>query len=138
MRIRCIRDDLTARSTLSRVDVPGLARTFFILERPKFFDGKENVAEKTCVLPGIYPIRLMYSEHNKLWVPLLAGTPGRDLVEIHPANWPHQLRGCLAPGLERAKDSVGRSREAFFAIRACIVDALMREELVDIEITEDN
>lgn len=57
-------------------------------------------------------------------VPLLVDVPGRSFIEIHPANWAWQLRGCIAPGVEREVDAVWDSRAAFDRLMAKIVEDL--------------
>jgi len=35
-----------------------------------------------------------------------------DRIYIHPANWPKQLLGCIAPGTEKLETGVAHSRDA--------------------------
>ena len=35
-----------------------------------------------------------------------------DRVYLHPANWPWQLEGCIAPGTSATKTGVANSRDA--------------------------
>jgi hypothetical protein len=49
----------------------------------------------------------------------------RATILIHPANWAAELRGCIAPGLHRAKQQngrwfVSRSRDAINEMRTLI------------------
>ena len=39
--------------------------------------------------------------------------PNRTDIEIHPANWPHQLDGCIAVGESIGNDALDNSRSAF-------------------------
>ncbi len=39
--------------------------------------------------------------------------PGRTYIEIHPANYPAQLEGCLAVGSSIDNDTLDNSRAAF-------------------------
>jgi hypothetical protein len=55
-------------------------------------------------------------------VPASKKGTARTVCLIHPANWAHELRGCIAPGKERVKESTGywkvaRSRDAVNEIR---------------------
>jgi len=45
----------------------------------------------------------------------LRDVPGRTEIKIHKANYPHQLLGCIAPGMARdeAKPAVWSSGTAF-------------------------
>jgi hypothetical protein len=61
---------------------------------------------------GTYPISFYFSPHNNLLVPLLT-VPNRTFVEIHPANTPDQLEGCIAVGTVHNQDSIANSRYAF-------------------------
>lgn len=51
----------------------------------------------------------------------------RTLCLIHPANWSHELRGCVAPGKDRKYDQstgmwqVTRSRDAMNEIRSLLM-----------------
>lgn len=49
---------------------------------------------------GVYPLVLEYSPAFKrdLWE--IKEIPGRSECKIHVANYWHQLKGCIAPGLE--------------------------------------
>lgn len=37
-------------------------------------------------------------------VPHIGGVEGRSGLEIHPANWATELKGCLAPGTDHYED----------------------------------
>jgi hypothetical protein len=62
-------------------------------------------------------------------VPLLQGVPNRTSIEIHPANVPEQLHGCIAPGETHAADFVGASGIAFMALWRQIRAVLPTEEV---------
>lgn len=47
---------------------------------------------------------------------LLKNVPDRSYIEMHPANWPHQLEGCIAPGKLKDVASVHQSKWAFDSI----------------------
>jgi len=105
------------------------------------FDGKflahtlEN--SKTLVRPGRYELRL---SHSPTWSPRLGTSilevvePGtdrlgeRDQILIHPANYYHQLRGCIAPGIissfEHDEAMVGHSQRAYDITYAIITEAM--------------
>ena len=61
---------------------------------------------------GTFPVSFYLSPHNHLLVPLLT-VPGRCWIEIHPANYPAQLEGCIAVGSGSNQDSISNSRYAF-------------------------
>src|SRR6476660_4878109 len=62
---------------------------------------------------GTYGITLYDSPHNKRVVPLLLDVPGRSEIEIHIANYPHELEGCIAVGQSFGLDVLHQSRLAF-------------------------
>lgn len=45
---------------------------------------------------GLYPAKYYFSPHFKCLVILLM-VPGHSFIEIHPANFYTQLKGCIAP-----------------------------------------
>lgn len=98
----------------------------------------------SCVPPGRYRLEPHDSEaHPKCYalvcreldvfhwpweVPSTRRTFARTAVLIHPANWPYELRGCVAPGLRRELDGsdwcVRESRDAMNQIRSVIGSAV--------------
>lgn len=95
----------------------------------------ENLA--LAIPVGTYRITLYDSPKHGPNTPLLNGVPGRTLIEIHPANWAHELLGCLAPGKEMGDDCVNDSVAAYEPIRKQIVDAIGRGEMVLIDVRQD-
>lgn len=66
-----------------------------------------NAVGESCIPAGGYILRRRESpivaqstggEFNDGWE--ICDVPGRSLIMIHPANWPHELRGCVAPGVD--------------------------------------
>jgi hypothetical protein len=58
---------------------------------------KNNQHKVSCIPPGTYRCTRFKSPRNgDCW--LLHGVPDRDMIELHAANRPSQLSGCLAPG----------------------------------------
>jgi hypothetical protein len=55
-------------------------------------------------------------------------------VRIHPGNTAADTEGCILVGVDRASDSIGRSRVAFDALFPKIQQALARGDLVSIEV----
>ena len=52
----------------------------------------------SCVPEGRYKVEYEYSGKYKKKLPTLQNVPDRTLIRIHPANWGHQLKGCIALG----------------------------------------
>uniref|UniRef100_UPI004048835D DUF5675 family protein n=1 Tax=Polynucleobacter sp. TaxID=2029855 RepID=UPI004048835D len=90
---------------------------------------KDNEPNVSCIPDGLYDLALRkspkvfqssggkYSHGYEI-----LGVPGRQFCMIHPANWPHELDGCIAPGLDyriiqtkegEFKQAVTSSRAAF-------------------------
>lgn len=90
---------------------------------------RENLADKSCVPPGIYLCTLRMSFKHGLCYHL-EGVPGRTEVEIHAANYMGdkskgflcQLEGCIAPGMSvgeiNGQMGVISSRRAIRALEA--------------------
>ena len=76
-----------------------------------------------CIPAGRYQIRLTNSPHLGYLCPELQNVPGRSEIRIHVANWPQQIKGCTAVGLERATDQVLYSQKAFNLLMRALVDA---------------
>ena len=99
-------------------------------------------AEK--VIPAaVYGLKWYDSPHFKKEVPILfndaqkivlgkAGIGERDYVEIHPANHPKELEGCLSGGLGKTGNGVYPSGQLISRIYKIIRD----NNLVNIEIVE--
>lgn len=143
--IRLIRDIRTSKFTLGRFDGPPLERSppIYTLERPWVPAGWSEAAGNpheripcgvkgvSCVPPGIYQLEPHNTEAHPLslalinpdlWVyhypydvPASRAKYARTAVLIHPANFPEELRGCIAPGFERdtGRGSVFKSRLAY-------------------------
>lgn len=60
---------------------------------------KKNEARVSCVPAGIYPMTWTNSPRLKKKTWRLQQVKDRDGILIHPANYVHDLLGCLAPGL---------------------------------------
>jgi len=98
----------------------------FTCERPWI----GNQPFKSCIPPGVYKLRKRRSgvvertsggEFTQGWE--VTDVPGgRTFIMIHPANWPHELAGCIAPGLDfglvRDSLAVQSSRDAFILLMA--------------------
>jgi len=80
----------------------------FILERPWL----NNEPFISCIPAGQYTVHPDSKGQFKYYE--LASVPQRSFIEIHPANWVHQLEGCLAPCMDFNNNKIMglRSREA--------------------------
>lgn len=66
---------------------------------------------------GLYNAAMELSPHFGFATPHL-NVPGRSYIEIHPANYPLQLEGCIAVGTQLDNDSLDNSRAAFDSLVA--------------------
>lgn len=61
---------------------------------------------------GSYEAHLEYSPHFQTLTPHIA-VPSRTYIELHPANYPAQLEGCVAIGTTIENGALNSSRAAF-------------------------
>lgn len=110
---------------------------FYTCECP-WEDNKPNVS---CVPEGQYELvyddsplikRLTNGRYTGGWE--LVGVNGRTECKFHPANWPHQLQGCIGVGssygLIRSQLAVGNSQSSFDVLMEMLgTDKTDRHEL---------
>jgi hypothetical protein len=109
---------------------------YFSLELPELFDGLPNIPDKTCILPGTYPVERLMSVHWNMMMPHVTHVPGRTEIEIHIANFPKDILGCMGIGMTRLSDTeIGESRVAFNDFNLDFENALRYGEEVTITIS---
>jgi hypothetical protein len=109
---------------------------YFSLELPELFEGQPNVTNKTCVPVGTYDVERLWSGHWNQLMPHIVGVPGRTEVEIHIANFPHDILGCMGIGNKRLSDAeIGESKDAFEEFNQDFENAIAAGERVTITIT---
>ena len=88
-----------------------LGKEWQTLERPPL-DNQNGIS---CIPVGTYQAEI-YQSPTKGSVYLLQNVPGRTMIEIHAANWVHELLGCIALGMSRGTYNgelgIGSSRAA--------------------------
>ncbi len=106
--------------TMARDDGSAECQT---IERP----WAENAHGISCIPAGTYPVKLSFSPHHGFAVFGVEDVPNRSDIEIHAANLPTQLLGCVALGESRGtlngQDAVMASQSAvdtFMAARGCV------------------
>lgn len=108
---------------------------YFTLELPESFEGHPNVTNKTCIPAGTYPVQRLWSGHFGAMMPHITDVPGRNEIEIHVANFPHDILGCMGIGMLRTSDaSIGESREAFEEFNEDFENALAAGEAVTLTV----
>ncbi len=71
------------------------------LERPWL----NNQNDVSCIPEGTYHV-VSFNSPTKGNVWLFKDVQNRDMIEIHPANWMEQLKGCIAPGYRIAENII--------------------------------
>jgi len=85
---------------------------------------KDNQQDISCIPVGTYGYEKWYSPKFKATVFRLLHVPDRTNILIHPANYVRQLRGCIAPGLNKkdidrdGKLDVTKSKDALYNLLA--------------------
>lgn len=112
------------------------AQKYFSLELPELFEGQPNVTNKTCIPAGTYPVERLWSDHWNAMMPHVTQVPGRTEVEIHVANYPRDIHGCIGIGNKRISDTqIGESVDAFNQFNEDFEAAISAGETVTITIT---
>lgn len=110
---------------------------YFSLELPELFEGQANIPDKTCVPAGTYVVERLWSPHWNAMMPHLTKVPGRSEIEIHIANFPHEILGCMGIGMVRFSDIdfIGMSAKAFEEFNEDFENAIAAGEEVTITIS---
>ena len=85
---------------------------------------RNNRPNLSCIPEGEYDLRMRpsgvvkhstHGDYTAGWE--VTGVPGRTYIMIHPANYPPELEGCIAPGMSaitmKGYPAVGQSLKAF-------------------------
>jgi hypothetical protein len=117
--------------TLGRLKVDGIMHSH-TLELP----WRDNQTGISCIPPGVYAVAFFDSPKFKRTILRLKGVPGREAVEIHPANHVAELRGCIALGVRTNvhSDFLVESRKFVDSLEAMVLLALDRKEAVCLEV----
>jgi hypothetical protein len=130
VRLILHRDTDNGICTLGTMSVNGvLLQT---LERPWIGGPPGGTKGVSCVPPGLYRLvrhdteahpRSFALVNEELGVYHYAAPPGqqgRTACLIHVANWPSELRGCCALGMDRGENSIARSKIAVDTFYAAV------------------
>lgn len=141
MRLKLIRQDFTATSTIGSLYVNGIFACF-ILEDTTRPETDPKIFGKTSIPYGTYGIVVTKSNRfskmagHDVYLPLLLNVPCYEGVRIHTGNRPEDTEGCLLPGTVKSANTVSNSRTAFIQLNEAINNALKKGEPVTIEITK--
>lgn len=85
-----------------------------------------------CIPAGIYGMDFMWSDHFQQIMPHII-VPGRSAIEIHWANYPYQLEGCIALGTTIGIDSINQSKNAWVSF----IKAILNQPILTLKVVED-
>jgi hypothetical protein len=133
MKLKLSRTWPSAGCTIGQLSVDSMPQCYTLEDvvRPA---GAPKVFGQTAIPAGVYGVVITFSPHFQRDLPLLVNVPGFESVRIHPGNTAADTEGCILVGVDRASDSIGRSRVAFDALFPKIQQALARGDLVSIEV----
>jgi len=85
-----------------------------------------------CIPAGIYGAHWMWSDHFQQIMPQIL-VPGRTAIEIHWANYPQQLEGCIALGTtyELSADCLNESKKAWIGFVNAALDQNLTLKVVE-------
>lgn len=133
MIVRLIRQPPTAHGTFGQFI--GFDFDYYSLELPWVdIDGNgHGDPQKSCITAGNYGCAWHTSpKYGPCYQ--VTNVPGRSHILIHPANWAHQLLGCIAIGKGRGvlsgKPAITQSRDAIKEFHAA-----MREQNFTLEVS---
>lgn len=126
MNLEVHRHWFSPTSTCGKLSIDGVFYCF-TLERQKYQDG---MVKPYAIPLGTYEVLLQWSEHFRMTVPHLQNVLDFTEIEVHPANWPSDLRGCTGVGSEHQEENIdpktGIEGGAVFGSRVCFA-ALMEK-----------
>ena len=85
---------------------------------------RDNHPQTSCIPTGVYIWNAYNSpKHGDVW--MAENVPGRSSIEIHAANFPSDLLGCIGPGEEYSDDIGGKpgvtnSKVAFKCLKSLL------------------
>ena len=121
MRLVLVRNAYLPSGTLGSIVLPD-GRKLFTVERA-WLGNRRN---ESCIPPGVYQCKPFSGEKFKD-VFEVCDVPERSYILFHAANYPSQLQGCIAPGLQQVtqrvdEPAVMNSRAAMDVLREAVPD----------------
>lgn len=140
MNLQVTRRWFTPYSTCGMLDIDGVFYCYTV-ERQIF---KAGMVKPYAIPVGAYDVILGESLHFGFTVPHLQDVAGFDEIEIHPANFPSDLKGCTGVGSEHHENytdpKTGRPGGAVFGSRVCfaeLMEKLRSADRISISYTEE-
>jgi hypothetical protein len=108
LNLRVDRQAYTEQSTMGSLLLDGV---FFCytLEPPR----REGDVKPRCISPGMFDVKIRYSEKHKRAMPHVENVPDFEGIEIHVGNTAKDTLACLLVGDSLGQDFVGESKQAF-------------------------
>ena len=100
-------------------------------------DGFEKIYGETAIPRGNYRVVISYSNRFKKDLIEILNVPQFTGIRIHSGNSSKDTEGCIIVGLTNTQDDdnwIGDSKKAYEELHAEVKEALVRGELVTIEI----
>lgn len=111
MKLKLTRLDVTDKGVFGHLVIEG-------------FDCVTLERDDKLIPCGTYKVTRYHSPRLNRTVLLLHNVPGRDMIEIHNANWESQLEGCIAVGKKRngfaIENSVATLENLLYALREAV------------------
>lgn len=87
-----------------------------------------------CIPVGIYGMDFMWSDHFQQIMPHII-VPGRTAIEIHWANYPSQLEGCIALGtvFDSGNDQIIQSKVSWIGF----IKSILNQPNLTLKVNED-
>ncbi len=106
-------------------------RTFFTLELPWV----DNHPFESCIPAGSYECLFTHSPHFEKKTYLLTGVKDRTAIRIHSANFPAELKGCIAlgetMGILKNEKAILNSRKAVEEFQKLLEEKPFTLEILD-------
>lgn len=111
-RLKLVRFASLKTGTLGRLTYKN--KSWWSVERPWL----NNLINISCIPEGIYTMRRFYDVHqyrssksiDGAYVWEICDVNGRTVILIHVANWPTEVKGCIALGMGMFKNMSGVSK----------------------------
>lgn len=141
MELLVKRTTFTAKSTIGELWIDGGFFCYTLEDTCRGLKQTDSVEEiRRKKLPGItaipsgrYQLILNYSNRFKKIMPLLVNVPGFDGVRIHAGNKAEDTEGCLLLGMEKAVNSVLKSRLAFQKLMSLLQSVKLEKVYITVD-----
>jgi len=144
MKLRLVREILTAQSTIGRLFIDDVFKCWTLEDIDRELTTEMSPAEiwnkkvfgRTAIPRGSYKVIVNMSSKFKKIMPLLCDVPGFAGIRIHPGNNATHTEGCILPGISHGLNEIYNSRQAFNLIFPMIEHAHTVGEPITIEVVK--